>query len=155
MSDSKPFEVDIRVPYADERRNYLLADRWRRASGDVPPPPGMRLPAQSSGYCAVRIKKYSILDLTVEDQYCDALTGKTGMRSGHGEGQIATHFTFQGEWNFTSASQTATVGPTEAYLRWNDQPWDFEVAHRTHALVLAVPMREITLCDDRAFPGNN
>lgn len=144
-SDSKPFEVDIRVPYADERRNYLLADRWRRASGDVPPPPGMRLPAQSSGYCAVRIKKYRILDLSVENQYCDALTGKAGMGSGHKEGLITARFLFQGEWSLTSASQTGTVGPTEAYLRWSDRPWDFEVAHRSRALAVNVPLREINL----------
>ncbi|HEY6497005.1 MAG TPA: helix-turn-helix transcriptional regulator [Trebonia sp.] len=56
---------------------------------------------------------------------------------------IAAHFTFRGEWSFASASEAVRVGPGEAYLRWNDRPWDFGVAHRTHALGLNVSMGEV------------
>jgi AraC-like DNA-binding protein len=144
-TDSRPFDVDIRVPYADEHREKLLVDQWQRMSKQVPPPPGLRLPTQSNGHYAVRIKKYNFLDLAMEDQYSDAIIGKTGAGNGHDEGKIATHFTFQGEWSFTSAHQTVAIGPAEAYVRWNDRPWEFEVAHQTRALDLVVPIGEINL----------
>jgi AraC-like DNA-binding protein len=142
-ADSRPFDVDLRVPYADARRNDSLEAKWRRASQDVPPPPGLRLPTQSDGYYAVRIRKYSLLDLVVEDQYSDAVIGLTGAGTGHVEGTVAVHFTFQGRWSFTSGHGSVAAGPTEAFVRWNNIPWEFEVAHRTRALALVVPAREL------------
>lgn len=144
-ADSNPFEVDIRIPFNDAYRNDSLTKIWRRASEDVPPPPGLRLPACSDRDYALRIKKYKFLDVMMENQYSDAISGESGAGSGHREGVIATHFTLQGGWRFISASEAVTVAPTEAYVRWNDRPWEFEVANSTRALVLVVPIGEISL----------
>jgi AraC-like DNA-binding protein len=137
--------VDIRVPYADENRNDLLRAEWVRQGGDRLPPPPLVLPRHSEGAYAVRIKLATIADLVVEDQYSDAVAGSTGGPNGHLEDRIVSHFTFQGQWRFDSARRTAVAGRGQAYIRRNDEPWNFTVARGTHALMLSVPIEEVRL----------
>jgi AraC-like DNA-binding protein len=146
-ADSRPFAVDLRVPYADAHQNYSVADMWRRASTGLPPPAGLRLPVRSDGHYTLRIKKYDFLDLSMENQYSDAVIAQTGTGTGHGEDTIAAHFMFQGQWRFDSARHAAAIGPNEAYVRWNDRPWQFEVAPQTRSLILIAPMNEVRIRD--------
>ena len=143
--DSAPFDVDINVAYADENRNHLLLDEWRRQAGDALPPPPLLLPRRSEGSYAVRIRKMALHDLVVEDQYSDAVAGRTGGPGGHLEDRVVSHFTVSGEWRFRSARRSAVAGRGAAYVRRNDEPWEFEVARGTRAVMLHVPIEEVHL----------
>ncbi|GLY96962.1 AraC family transcriptional regulator [Actinoplanes sp. NBRC 103695] len=136
------FDIDINVDYADDRRDDTLRTAWRQQAGDLVPPPPLTLPRHSEGSYRVRIRRLGILDLVVEDQYSDAVAGRTGGSHGHLADRVVSHFTFRGEWRFGSARRSAVVGPGRAYIRRNDQPWDFEVDRGTHALMLSVPIEE-------------
>ncbi|MFG1610023.1 AraC family transcriptional regulator [Actinoplanes sp. NPDC049265] len=136
------FAVDIDVGYADDRRDDVLRAEWQRQAGDLVPPPPLTLPRRSEGSYRVRIRRLDILDLAVEDQYSDAVAGRTGGSHDHLPDRMVSHFTFQGEWRFRSARRSAVVGPGRAYIRRNDEPWDFEVSRGTRALMLSVPIEE-------------
>jgi AraC-like DNA-binding protein len=136
------FAVDIDVDYADDRRDDVLRAEWQRQAGDLVPPPPLTLPRRGEGSYRVRIRRLDILDLAVEDQYSDAVAGRTGGSNGHIPDRMVSHFTFQGEWRFRSARRSEVVGPGRAYIRRNDEPWDFEVSRGTRALMLSVPIEE-------------
>lgn len=135
--------VDITVPYADEDRNQVLLREWRRQGGAWVPAPPLRLPRHSEGSYHARIRKQDLLDLSVEDQYSDAIAGSTGGPGGHLEDRIVTHVTLSGEWRFASGSQQSTVGAGMLCVRRNDDPWDFEVTRGTRAVSLVLPASEI------------
>jgi AraC-like DNA-binding protein len=144
-ADRLRFDVDINVAYADENRNHVLLDEWRRQAGEIVPPPPLRLPRHGEGRYAVRIRRTMLHDLVVEDQYSDAVAGSTGGTDGHLEDRVVSHFTLSGQWLFRSAHRTAAVRRGSAYIRRNDEPWDFEVSRGTRALVLHVPIEEVRL----------
>ncbi len=135
--------VDLTVPYAHEGRNRLLIREWQRQGGDWLPAPRLVLPRHSEGAYRARIRKQELLDLSVEDQYSDAIAGSTGGPGGHHEDLIVTHVTLSGEWLFSSGSQEARVGAGMLCVRRNGEPWDFEVARGTRAVALLLPASEI------------
>ncbi|GAA3628579.1 helix-turn-helix domain-containing protein [Kineosporia mesophila] len=139
------FDVDIHVAYADENRNHMLLAEWRRQAGESVPPPPLRLPRVSQGSYAVRIRRTMLHDLVVEEQYSDAIAGSTGGTGGHLQDRVVSHFTTSGQWLFRSARRTAAVGRGSAYIRRNDEPWDFEVSRGTRALMLHIPIEEVQL----------
>jgi AraC-like DNA-binding protein len=142
--------VDLRVPYADENRNHVLRTEWQRQASDRLPPPPLVLPRRSEGAYAVRIRLATIGDLIVEDQYSDAVSGRTGGPNGHLEDRIVSHFTFHGRWRFDAAHRSGVAGPGQAYIRRNDEPWSFEVGRATRALMLSVPIDEVRLRRNQA-----
>lgn len=135
--------VDIAVPYAHEQRDALLIDQWRRQAGDFVPLPPLTLPQRGSGTYAVRIRKLSILDVVIENQYSDAVLGRTGSRNGHLEDRVVAHFTFRGSWKYASGRETITVRPGQLCVRRNDKPWDFEIGPGTHAVKLSLPAENV------------
>lgn len=141
--------IDIAVPYADESRNHVLHSEWRRQGGGVLPAPPLTLPRQSEGTYKVQIRMWKMLDVSVENQYSDAVAGSTGGPDGHLEDRVALHLTVGGEWRFASAGQTATVGAGLLCARRNDAPWEFEVARRTRATALILPAQDIRFPADR------
>ncbi|MFI5844501.1 AraC family transcriptional regulator [Catenuloplanes sp. NPDC051500] len=147
--DGQRFDVDINVAYADENRNHVLLDEWRRQAGEIVPPPPLRLPRHGEGSYAVRIRRTMLHDLVVEDQYSDAVAGSTGGTDGHLGDRVVSHFTLGGQWLFRSARRTAAVGRGSAYIRRNDEPWDFEVSRGTRALMLHIPIEEVRLRSGR------
>jgi AraC-like DNA-binding protein len=101
------------------------------------------LPRHSEGSYHARIRKQDLLDFSIEDQYSDAVAGRTGGPGGHQEDRIVTHVTLSGEWCFSSANQRSTVGAGMLCVRKNGEPWDFEVARATRAVALVLPASEI------------
>ncbi|MEV4343581.1 AraC family transcriptional regulator [Actinoplanes sp. NPDC049596] len=137
------FDVDIAVAYADGNRDQVLLAEWQRQAGGTVPPPPLRLPRHSEGSYAVRIRRTMLHDLVIEDQYSDSVAGRTGGPDGHLEDRLVSHFTLSGLWRFQSARRAAVVGPGYAYVRRNDEPWDFEVSRGTRALMLHAPLEEV------------
>ena len=135
--------VDITVPYANENRNHVLLREWRRQGGEWLPAPPLMLPRHSEGSYHARIRKQDLLDFFIEDQYSDAVAGRTGGPGGHQEDRIVTHVTLSGEWRFSSKNQRSTVGAGMLCVRRNGEPWDFEVARATRAVALILPASEI------------
>lgn len=135
--------VDITVPYAHEKRDDLLVSQWRRQAGDPLPVPPLTLPQRGSGAYTVRIRKLSVLDAVIENQYSDAILGRTGGPNGHLADRIVAHFTFRGLWSYTSARETIAVRPGQLCVRRNDTSRDFEVSPGTHALKLSLPAENI------------
>jgi len=147
---SGQFDIEIDVAYADENRDHVLLAEWRRQAGEIVPPPPLQLPRHGEGSYAVRIRRTALLDLVVEDQYSDAVAGHTGGPNGHLEDRVVSHFTVSGQWLFRSARRSAAVRRGSAYIRRNDEPWDFEVSRGTRALMLHVPIEEVPLRPGRA-----
>jgi AraC-like DNA-binding protein len=137
------FAVDITVPYAHEKRHELLISQWRRQAGDLVPLPPLTLPERGNGTYTVRIRKLSVLDVVIENQYSDAVCGRTGSPNGHLEDRVVAHFTFCGLWSYASGRDTVTVHPGELCVRRNDAPWSFEIGPGTHALKLSLPAENI------------
>ncbi|KOG86704.1 helix-turn-helix transcriptional regulator [Streptomyces varsoviensis] len=140
--------VDITVPYANENRNRVLHKEWRHQGGERVPVPPIRLPRRSEGAYRVRICKQYMLDLSLEDQYSDAVAGTTGGPGGHLEDQIVTSVTLNGAWRFTAGGRRTTAGAGTLCARRNEEPWAFEVARGTRAVALTVPASEVR------FPAN-
>ncbi len=143
--DHGRFDVDIHVAHANENRNHVLLNEWRRQAGETVPPPPLRLPKVSEGSYTVRIRRTMLHDLVVEEQYSDAIAGSTGGTGGHLPDRVVSHFTTSGQWLFHSARRSAAVGRGSAYIRRNEEPWDFEVSRGTRALMLHVPAEEVQL----------
>lgn len=141
----KQFDIDIHVAYADESRDHVLLDKWRKQASEILPPPPLRLPRHSEGAYNVRIRRMALHDLVIEDQYSDAVAGRTGGPNGHLEDRVVSHFTVSGLWRFNSARRSAAVAPGTAYIRRNNEPWEFEVSRGTRALMLHVPIEEAHL----------
>jgi AraC-like DNA-binding protein len=141
--------VNITVPYADENRNHVLLKEWQRQAGQDLPPPPLRLPRHSEGSFTVRIRQQALFDFSVEDQYSDAVAGRTGGPVGHMADRIVAHLTLRGEWRFASARDRFTVGAGLLLVRSNETPWDFEVDRGTKSLLLLLPAEDIR----RSLPG--
>jgi AraC-like DNA-binding protein len=135
--------VDVTVPYANENRNRVLLREWERQGGERVPAPPLRLPRHSGGTYRARIWKQNMLDFFLEDQYSDAVAGRTGGPGGHLEDRIVMSVTFTGEWRFASGSRQSTAGAGMLCVRRNEDPWDFEVARGTRAVTLVLPASEI------------
>lgn len=135
--------MNITVSYADENRNHLLLKEWQRQAGQDLPAPPLRLPRHSEGSYTVRIRQQELFDFFVEDQYSDAVAGRTGGQVGHMADRIAAHLTIRGEWRFASARDRFTVGAGLLLVRNNEKSWDFEVDNGTKSLLLMLPAEEI------------
>jgi hypothetical protein len=73
------------------------------------------LPQRGSGTYTVRIRKLSVLDIVIENQYSDAVLGRTGSPNGHLADGIVTHLTLRGLVNYTSARETIAVRPGQLW----------------------------------------
>jgi AraC-like DNA-binding protein len=135
--------VNITVPYADENRNRVLLDEWQRQAGQALPAPPLRLPRHSEGSYTVRIRQQTLFDFFVEDQYSDAVAGRTGGPVAHRAARAAALLTVRGEWRFASARDLFSVGPGLLFVRSNEEPWDFEVGRGTKSLLLMLPAEDI------------
>jgi AraC-like DNA-binding protein len=135
--------VNITVPYGDENRNHLLLKEWQRQAGHVLPPPPLRLPRYSEGSFTVRIRQQALFDFFVEDQYSDAVAGRTGGPVGHMADRVAALLTVRGEWRLASARERFTVGAGLLLVRSNEKTWDFEVDSGTKSLLLLLPAEDI------------
>lgn len=143
------FAVNVTVPYADESRNQVLFKEWQRqGGGDLPAPP-LRLPRHSEGSYTVRIKQQALFDFLFEDQYSDAVAGRTGGLVDHRADGIVAHLTVRGEWRFASARDRFTVRQGLLFVRTNEIPWDFEIDRGTRSQVLQLPGEDIR----RFLPG--
>ncbi|MEU6393939.1 AraC family transcriptional regulator [Streptomyces sp. NPDC046939] len=145
---ASPPAVDIAVPYADENRNHVLLSEWRRQGGESLPAPPLMLPRHNEGTYRVRIRTQRILDVSIEDQYSDAIAGDTGGPGGHLESMIVTHIMLSGELRFASRKRQSRVGAGALCIRRNEEPWDFEYARDTRAVVVGVPASALR------FPSN-
>ena len=148
VAGNSPPVLDIAVPYADENRNQALLSEWQRQVGESLPAPRLSLPRHSEGTYRVRIRAQRVVDLMVEDQHSDAVTGGTGGANGHLEDRIVTHITLRGEWRFAARNQQARAAAGTLCMRWNEKPWTFEVARNTRAVAVAIPLSAIR------FPAN-
>lgn len=137
------------MSYADENRNHVLLKEWQRQAGQVLPAPPLCLPRHGEGSYTVRIRQQALFDFFVEDQYSDAVAGRTGGPVGHMADRIAAHLTIRGEWRFASARDRFTVGAGLLLVRSNEKPWDFEVDNGTKSLLLLLPAEDIR----RSLPG--
>lgn len=157
---SRRFMIDITVPHATENDNHMLLRAWARQSGGMTPPPPMTLPRQSEGAYTVRIRHRRMADLIMEEQYSDAIAGRTGGPAGHQDDRIKIHVTHSGAWHFNSPRQTYTVGAGMLCVRRNDEPWDFAVARGTRAVAISIPDHVVrfrpnwrTLVADQSSPA--
>jgi AraC-like DNA-binding protein len=121
----------------------MLLKEWQRQAGQDLPAPPLRLPRRSEGSYTVRIRQQAMFGFFVEDQYSDAVAGRTGGQVGHMADRIAAHLTIRGEWRFASARDRFTVGAGLLLVRNNEKPWDFEVANGTKSLLLMLPAEDI------------
>jgi AraC-like DNA-binding protein len=140
--------VDITVPYADENRNHLLLKQWRLQAGESLPAPPLMLPRHNEGAYRVRIQAQRMLDIPIEDQYSDAVAGRTGGPGGHLEDQIVTHIALSGETRFVTGNQRFKARAGTLCVRRNDRPWDFEIARGTRAVAVGLPASTLR------FPSN-
>ena len=137
--------IDITVPYYHDKANHLLAEQWLAQAGDLVPIPPFALPRLDRRSYSVRIRRAAVLDVVIENQYSDATLGSTGGSHGHIADRVVTHFTLRGSWRFRTEREDIPVGPGRLCVRKNDLPWDFEVEHGTHAIMLSLPIRELRL----------
>ena len=136
------FAVNITVPYADESRNHVLLNEWQRQGGDGLPVPPMRLPRHSEGSYTVRIRQQTLFDFVVEDQYSDAVAGRTGGLVDHRADGVVVHLTIRGQWRFASAHDKFTLRAGQLLVRSNEIPWEFEIDRGTRSLVLQLTGEE-------------
>lgn len=148
VGGAAPPAVDIAVPYADENRNHVLRSEWRRQAGESLPAPPLTLPRHSEGAYRVRIRAQKLLDIPVEDQYSDAVAGRTGGPDGHHGDLIVTHIMLSGEWRFAWRNQQSRAGAGTLCVRKNEEPWDMEAARGTRAIAVGLPASAVR------FPSN-
>ncbi|HUQ54848.1 helix-turn-helix transcriptional regulator [Lentzea sp.] len=137
--------IDITVPYHHDRANDLLADQWRAQAGDLVPFPPLTLPRLGRESYSVRIRQVAVLDLAIEDQYTDAVLGRTGGENGHIADRVVTHFTLRGSWRFRTEREDLAAPSGRVCVRRNDLPWNFEVEHGTCAVMLSLPIQDLQL----------
>lgn len=148
VGDASAPVVDIAVPYADENRNHVLLSTWRSQAGDSLPAPPLTLPRHSEGTFRIRIQAQNMFDLPIEDQYSDAIAGKTGGPGGHHGDLVVTHITLSGEVRFSARNHAFGAEAGTLIVRRNDEPWDFQIARGTRAAVVGLPTSAIR------FPRN-
>src|SRR5262249_1075265 len=84
-----------------------------------------------------------LLDFSVEDQYSDAIAGRSGGPVDHMADRVIAHLTVRGEWRFASARDKFTVGAGQLFVRNNEMPWDFEIDSGTKTLLLLLPAEDV------------
>ncbi|MCP2267216.1 AraC-binding-like domain-containing protein [Promicromonospora thailandica] len=135
--------VDIVVANADESRNRVLLDEWRRQAGGSLQVPPLSLPRHSEGAYRVRIHAGHVLGFPLEHQYSDAIAGRTGGPGGHHGDLIVVHAVLSGEWRFTSGSRHARARAGTVCVRRNDEPWVMETGRGTRAVAVGLPVDAI------------
>ncbi|WP_055587482.1 helix-turn-helix domain-containing protein [Streptacidiphilus griseoplanus] len=140
-SSSPP--IHIQIPLAHPSRDEVLRRRWRSVSRNgYAHVHSLRFPKQyTTGQFRCWIDPATIGDITVSDQYGDAVEGISGGtdRMGAAQRLAVVHIIRSGGLSLTAAGRTVHVPPGMLCVRDAGMPWEFSTLPGTRWQVLQLP----------------